>query len=191
MDTEQSMIPGNHLPKGRRRKKREPDLIWDTVVAIWYPAGVPKFLCSKVNAEVQAFKSLGATERSIRQARENYMGSIKMKGVLCTARGLLAQWGQFRPGGTEAPAPKARTGMDDAAKYSRDTQRDMERNKQELAMAKRYVESLAAGELEAAWASLLRNAKPYLLGYLKDKHPLTHPHAAWEIWVTAGRRVNE
>ena len=78
------------------RKPREPNPIWDTVVAMWYPEGVPTSQRKAVGRIFADLKELGATPDEIRRRHAEHVA--KWPEMTCTARSVVKNWGLFAPG---------------------------------------------------------------------------------------------
>ena len=94
----------------KKRKKREypPDPIWDCVVKIWYPSGVPRLLRKKVNAAVSDLKRLGATPESLRAKVTQYRKAWPK--MACTPLSIVAHWDGLK--GERPPKPTLTLGAD-------------------------------------------------------------------------------
>lgn len=71
------------------RKPRTPDHVWDAVVAIYFPSGVPPSQVSRVGAIVRDLKAVNATPEEIRRRAENCKRWFEGKG---TANALAKNW---------------------------------------------------------------------------------------------------
>lgn len=83
-----------------RRRDHPRDPIWDILVDLFYPSGVPthpKSIRIHLNAIVMGFRSLpGATPKEICQRKIRYENDPKWSTVICTPQALLTHWDQFR-----------------------------------------------------------------------------------------------
>lgn len=89
--------------KKSAKKKRQPDPIWDTVVALWFPSGVTGQE-TRVGLATKRFKGVGATPATLKARHAAY--KEHWPGIDCTPEALFKHWDQV--GGTQKPKRQAR-----------------------------------------------------------------------------------
>ncbi len=88
----QSPKPAKKPPK-LPKKKRQPDPVWDTVVALWFPSGATGRE-KRIGKLVRQFKGVGATEASLRSRHAMYLKH--WPGIDCTPDALFKHWDQIK-----------------------------------------------------------------------------------------------
>lgn len=94
--------------KKKARKPREPDLIWDTIVAGWFSANLSDNDRTRIGLLVKLFKqkAIDADEIPVRRERYNRIGFVQgQRPDPCTPEALLKHWDRFGPE-SEGPTPE-------------------------------------------------------------------------------------
>ena len=88
----QAPKPAKKPPKVPK-KKRQPDPVWDTVVALWFPSGATGRE-KRIGKLVRQFKGVGATETLLRERHAMY--KKHWPGIDCTPDALFKHWDQIK-----------------------------------------------------------------------------------------------
>ena len=80
----------------RRNRNAEWNALWDTVVMLWHPSGVPQGQKSRVAKLIHDLQEMGATPRSLRRRRSRYT-EVMPPGCLCTLEAMVRHWDQLKP----------------------------------------------------------------------------------------------
>lgn len=94
--------------KKKARKPREPDPIWDTIVAGWFSANLSDNDRTRIGKLVKLFKqkAIDADEIPVRRERYNRIGFVQgQRPDPCTPEALLKHWDRFGPD-ADGPTPE-------------------------------------------------------------------------------------
>ena len=106
IESESVSSSGDRSVRKGGRKPREPDHVWDALVAIYFPSGVAPSQLSRVGAIVKDLKAVHATPEEIKRRAENCRVRFEGKGgpeALVKHWDLCATGTETKPVGTPTP----------------------------------------------------------------------------------------